>query len=285
MCKALFYILVCSFVCLLILSFRTTPTLSGVSSKDVDEMSPSERACQKGPDAAMASMTALFDGTPVCGGNAAVIIADLTPNVAVDWGHAVFTMMKKHAIDISNPNVSYLAWFQDEGTRKTCNMILEKRLLDEWWHTRPEAGSAEPQDEPLVPTPSLAVSSWVNGKIIIPDVLRDKFDNEHNGAFMQGWRKLCDDFTERHNVEIVLRELKDKVQRVDNLTGPDVSIMPPAPMPALTLTQVKVADFKHDDLRGPQLLCTGVAALLWELCVHSACLILRVGFPSVCFAA
>ncbi len=242
------------FVCFAIFSFRTAQPLSGVSSKDVDELSPADRAAQKGPDAAMATMTALFDGTPVCGSNAAVIVADLTPNVAVDWGHAAFAMMKKHSIDISNPNVSYLAWFQDELTRKTCNMVLEKRLLDEWWHTRPEAGPAEPLEEPVVPRPALAVSSWVNNKIVIPDMLKAKFDNEQNGLFMQSWRKLCDDFLERHNVESLAHELRNALPRVDNLTGPDVSIMPPVPMPELTLTQVKVADFKHDDLRGPQLL-------------------------------
>lgn len=82
----------------------------------------------------------------------------------------------------------------DTGNSTQVKQNFEKVLIEEWWHEHPDAGPAEPlmKPEQMVEKPSLNLVTFDNGKPIIPDVIKNRFEPEDE--FASSWTGMCDDF-------------------------------------------------------------------------------------------
>lgn len=162
------------------------PEFGGVEARI---LSPADRVSQKGSDACKAITEAVCAGVGMKKEDR-LLLVDMNPNAAGDWGAACWDMMKmKLSAGGDSPFPGMISFPVDAAMAKALSLAIHRKLADEWWDHNPEAGPRDPAQLSETGKPSLQLATWTETSARLPDAWIGKFDQEsdHHGP----WMSLC----------------------------------------------------------------------------------------------
>lgn len=222
-----------------------------VGAGESRQLSPAERACQKGGPACVHIVKALCAGTRIDPARSKLIVVDMHLQQLGDWAEAAWEMQKQWTTCSDSLFTGYIGFTQDIGH---CNVVVahyENHLVHEWYFKLPESGPEEPvQDiDNMVEKPALTLATWRGSSPVLPEVVLSKFREEDH--YFTEWKELCGGFAAnvtKHTVQLTgsSQPLPDNVR----MTSPDFSVLPAAVNlnRPITVETVTSEEFKHADM-------------------------------------
>ena len=156
-------------------------------------LSPGERAAQKGHDACAAIMSALLDGLGL-GAMDRVTVVEPAPRRHGDWMLGTWKLQQDWTMAGSKPLVVYLGGTTDEDTSQRLSQLMSAKLMREWWNIHPEAGPANPTPLESIAKPVLSMLTWQDDVPVFPAGVGDKFQNT---PMQSAWETLLGTHTQR----------------------------------------------------------------------------------------